>query len=80
MAFNHKHLIDITEYSADDIMAILETALKFKEVNEAYSILSDPEKKSKHDQFGFAGVDPNAGFGGGFGGGSTGGGGASSGW
>ena len=34
MAFNHKHLIDITEYSADDIMAILETAVKLKEVNE----------------------------------------------
>ncbi len=38
---------------------------KFKEVNEAYSILSDPDKKSKYDQFGHAGVDPNAGFGGG---------------
>ena len=38
---------------------------KFKEVNEAYSILSDPDKKQKYDQFGFAGVDPNAGFGGG---------------
>lgn len=34
MAFNHKHLIDITEYSADDIMQILETAVTFKEVNE----------------------------------------------
>ena len=34
MAFNHKHLIDITEYSADDIMKILETAVFFKEVNE----------------------------------------------
>mgnify|MGYP000854779039 CR=1 FL=1 len=34
MAFNHKHLIDITEYSADDIILILETATKFKEVNE----------------------------------------------
>ena len=36
---------------------------KFKEVNEAYSILSDPDKKAKYDQFGFAGVDPNSGFG-----------------
>ena len=38
---------------------------KFKEVNEAYSVLSDPDKKNKYDRFGFAGVDPNAGFGGG---------------
>ena len=34
MVFNHKHLIDITEYSADDIMTVLETAVRFKEVNE----------------------------------------------
>ena len=34
MAFNHRHLIDITEYSADDIMLVLETAVKFREVNE----------------------------------------------
>ncbi|MCR5353776.1 MAG: molecular chaperone DnaJ [Clostridiales bacterium] len=42
---------------------------KFKEVNEAYSVLSDPDKKSKYDRFGHAGVDPNYGAGGaGFGG------------
>lgn len=43
---------------------------KFKEANEAYEILSDPDKKSKYDRFGHAGVDPNygAGAGGGFGG------------
>lgn len=43
---------------------------KFKEINEAYSVLSDAEKKSRYDQFGHAGVDPNfsAGGGGGFGG------------
>lgn len=35
---------------------------KFKEVNEAYEILSDSQKKARYDQFGHAGVDPN-GFG-----------------
>jgi len=47
---------------------------KFKEVGEAYKILSDDEKRSRYDQYGFAGVDPNfgagaGGYGGGFGGG-----------
>ena len=37
---------------------------KFKEINEANAILSDPEKKARYDQFGFAGVDPNYGAGG----------------
>ena len=51
---------------------------KFKEIGEAYEVLSDDEKRSRYDQFGFAGVDPNYGggaggaygnpFGGGFGG------------
>jgi len=48
---------------------------KFKEAAEAYEVLSDDDKRSRYDQFGFAGVDPNygagqgsSGFGGGFGG------------
>ena len=40
---------------------------KFKEVNEANEVLSDPDKKARYDQFGFAGVDPNYGAGGGYG-------------
>ncbi len=45
-----------------------EAEVKFKEVNEAYSVLSDAEKKGRYDQFGHAGVDPNYGAGdGGFG-------------
>ena len=53
---------------------------KFKEVNEAYEVLSDSDKKARYDAYGHAGIDPNAagGFGGfDFGGFSTGGGGFS---
>ena len=46
---------------------------KFKEIGEAYEVLSDADKRARYDQFGFAGVDPNYGagqgnYGGGFGG------------
>ncbi|MBO5361198.1 MAG: molecular chaperone DnaJ [Clostridia bacterium] len=63
------------EYHPDLHPGDKEAEDKFKEANEAYEVLSDPDKKSKYDRFGHAGVDPNygaggpgGGFGGGFGG------------
>ncbi|MDL2233080.1 molecular chaperone DnaJ [Ruminococcaceae bacterium OttesenSCG-928-L11] len=50
-----------------------EAEAHFKEVNEAYEILSDSQKKARYDQYGHAGVDPSYGggaggtYGGGFG-------------
>lgn len=41
---------------------------KFKEINEAYGVLSDSQQRSTYDQFGHAGANQGAGFGGGAGG------------
>ena len=41
---------------------------KFKEINEAYQVLSDQEKRARYDQFGHAGLSGNGGANSGFGG------------
>lgn len=51
-----------------DVNKAPDAEAKFKEVQEAYDVLSDDKKKSMYDQFGFAGVDPQAGGQSGFGG------------
>ena len=45
-----------------------EAEAKFKEATEAYSVLSDPEKRKQYDQFGHAAFEGGAGGAGGFGG------------
>jgi len=39
-----------------------EAEKKFKEINEAYQVLSNPKKKAQYDQFGFTGQNTGAGF------------------
>lgn len=47
-----------------DINKAVDAPDKFKEIQEAYDVLSDSKKKQLYDQYGHAGVDPQAGFGG----------------
>lgn len=56
-----KHHPDIDKSAGADV--------RFKEIGEAYQVLSDPHKKQSYDQFGHAAFDRGAGAGGPFGGG-----------
>ncbi|MDI3327029.1 MAG: molecular chaperone DnaJ [Alicyclobacillaceae bacterium] len=50
------------QYHPDVNKADPQAAEKFKEINEAYEVLSDPEKRRQYDQFGHAGVGQGPGF------------------
>ena len=56
------------QYHPDKNPGDKEAEEKFKEAAEAYDVLSNPDKRSRYDQFGHAGVSGAAGNGGPFGG------------
>ena len=55
------------QYHPDRNPGDKEAEEKFKELGEAYEVLSDADKRARYDQFGFAGVDPSYGGGAGAG-------------
>ena len=59
-AYRHKAM----QYHPDKNPGSKEAEEKFKEAAEAYSVLSDPDKKARYDQYGFEGVNGPEGFGG----------------
>ena len=81
MAKDYYHVLGVSKSaSQDDVKAAFRklahqyhpdkptgNEAKFKEINEAYQIVGDPEKRRKYDQFGSAAFEGNAGFSGGHG-------------